>query len=78
MGAPQFSQCRCAPLRPQPQPLGFTAQDCGAGAGVAPAVAEAKVENFFASLVEPQCGHLVPAHSFDRTRISLSVSQWAQ
>lgn len=47
-------------------------------AAAAPAVAEAKVENFLASLVEPQCGHLVPSQSLDRTRISLSRSHLPQ
>ena len=50
----------------------------GAGAGAAPVVAEAKVENFLASFVEPQRGHLVPVQSLERTRISLSVSHFAQ
>jgi hypothetical protein len=53
-------------------------QDVGAGLGAAPAVAEAKVENFLASFSEPQRGHLVPFQSRERTRISLSVSQSSQ
>ncbi len=46
--------------------------------GAAPAVAEAKVENFLASFVDPQCGHFVPLHSLERTRISLSRSHFPQ
>ena len=60
-------------------------QECGVpvqlGAGVAvglPAVAEANVENFFSSLLEPQCGHFVPAQSLERTRTSLSCSHFPQ
>jgi hypothetical protein len=61
-------------------------QECGVpvqlGAGAAlplPAVAEdAKVENFFSSLVEPQCGHFVPSQLLERTRISLSRSHFPQ
>ncbi len=60
-------------------------QECGVpvqlGAGTAlvlPVVAEAKVENFFSSLVEPQCGHFVPSHWLERTRISLSRSHFPQ
>lgn len=60
-----------------PQELGTPEQDVGAGP-VAPAVAEANVENFFASFVEPQCGHFVPSQSLERTRISLSCSHLAQ
>jgi len=52
--------------------------DVGAGLGAAPAVAEANVENFLASFIEPQCGHLVPFQSRERTRISLSVSHCSQ
>jgi hypothetical protein len=53
-------------------------QDVGAGLGAVPAVAEAKVENFLASFVEPQCGHFVPFQSRERTRISLSASHCSQ
>jgi hypothetical protein len=50
-----------------------------AGASVVPpAVAEAKVENFLSSFVEPQCGHFVPVQSLERTRISLSRSHFPQ
>jgi hypothetical protein len=45
---------------------------------VAPAVADAKVENFLASFVEPQCGHFVPSQLLERTRISLSCSHFSQ
>jgi len=49
------------------------------GAGlVAPAVAEAKVENFLDNFSEPQCGHFVPCQSLDRTRISVSFSHLSQ
>ncbi len=52
----------------------------GAGALLvaAPALAEANVENFLASLVEPQRGHFVPLQSLERTRISLSVAHFSQ
>ena len=51
----------------------------GAGAAlVAPAVADANVENFFASFAEPQCGHFVPSQLLERTRISLSRSHFPQ
>jgi hypothetical protein len=43
-----------------------------------PLTVEANVENFLASLVEPQRGHLVPVQSLERTRISLSLSHFAQ
>jgi hypothetical protein len=39
---------------------------------------EANTESFFASLAEPQCGHLAPFQSLDRTRISLSRSHFSQ
>jgi hypothetical protein len=59
-----------------PQELGTPLhEDAGV---VAPAVADAKVENFLASWVEPQCGHFVPCQSLDRTRISLSFSHLSQ
>jgi hypothetical protein len=43
-----------------------------------PGELEANVENFFASFIEPQCGHFVPCQSLERTRISLSRSHLAQ
>lgn len=52
-----------------------------AGASVPPPPSltfDAKTESFFASLVEPQCGHLVPFHFEDRTSTSLSWLQWLQ
>jgi hypothetical protein len=49
-----------------------------AGAAPLPAVDEAKVENFFSNLVEPQCGHFVPVHLLERTMISLSRSHFSQ
>jgi len=51
-----------------PQELGVPLQD---GSAPPPDVL-AKTENVFSSSVEPQCGHLVPAHWLERTRISLS------
>jgi hypothetical protein len=51
-----------------------------AGAGLeAPALEEAKTESFFASLDDPQWGHLAePSHLLERTRISLSFSHLLQ
>jgi len=43
-----------------------------------PALLEAKVENFFSKRVDPQCGHLVPVQSLDRTSTSLSFSHFRQ
>jgi hypothetical protein len=43
-----------------------------------PAALEANTESFLASLGEPQCGHLVPSHFVERTRISLSRSHFSQ
>jgi hypothetical protein len=43
-----------------------------------PEAEEAKTENFFESFTEPQWGHLVPFQSLERTRISLSFSQFEQ
>ena len=50
----------------------------GAGSLAPPALAEANTENFLDSFVEPQCGHFVPFHSLERTRISLSFSHFSQ
>ena len=58
-----------------PQELGTPVQ---AGASEPLELPEAKTENFFASFVEPQCGHGVPAQSLERTRISLSRSHFSQ
>jgi hypothetical protein len=58
-----------------PQEWGVPLQD---GASPPPAGAEAKVENFFASFFEPQCGHFVPFQSVERTSNSLSLSQASQ
>jgi hypothetical protein len=61
-----------------PQEVGVPVQP-GAGSGLLlPAVVEAKVENFFANLVEPQWGHFVPSQWPERTRISLSRSHFPQ
>lgn len=57
-----------------PQELGLPVHDGSA----APAVLDAKTENFFANFVEPQCGHLVPAQSLELTRTSLSRSHFPQ
>jgi hypothetical protein len=43
-----------------------------------PVVEAAKVENFFDSLLAPQCGHFVPSQFLERTRISLSRSHFPQ
>ena len=59
-----------------PQDLGVPVQT---GASPPPsALADAKTENFFASFLEPQCGHLVPLQSLERTRTSLSLSHFSQ
>jgi len=60
-----------------PQELGTPLHE-GADGAVAPAVAEANVENFLDILVEPQCGHFVPSQLLERTRISLSFSHLSQ
>jgi hypothetical protein len=39
---------------------------------------DAKTESFFESFFDPQCGHSVPFHSWERTRISLSFSHFSQ
>ena len=43
-----------------------------------PALLEAKVENFFASFFDPQCGQGVPFQRLERTNTSLSRSQPSQ
>jgi len=48
------------------------------GDGLSPEPAEAKVENFFDSFFEPQCGQAASFQSVDRTRISLSFSHFPQ
>jgi hypothetical protein len=71
-----FRQCRCGPPPQQhPQEPEFALQ---AGASLLPPVEEAKTDSFFDSFTEPQCGHLVPFQSFERTRISLSLSHFSQ
>ncbi len=57
-----------------PQDLGWPVQ---AGASL-PALVEAKVENFFASFFDPQCGQGVPSQRLERTSTSLSFSQSLQ
>jgi hypothetical protein len=39
---------------------------------------EANTESFFASLVEPQCGHFVPVQSLERANTSLSWLHFLQ
>jgi len=46
--------------------------------GSAPLPLEANTDNFFASFVEPQCGHFVPSQRVERTSISLSFSHPSQ
>jgi hypothetical protein len=41
-------------------------------------VEEANTESFFVKRVDPQCGHCVPSHLLERTRISLSFSHLPQ
>jgi hypothetical protein len=48
------------------------------GSDAPPPALEAKTESFFVSRVEPQCGHSVPSHWLDRTRISLSFRHFSQ
>ena len=58
-----------------PQELGFPVQD---GSDPPPLTVEANVENFLASLVEPQCGHVAPSQLLERTSISLSFRHFSQ
>ena len=58
-----------------PQELGFPVQE---GSDAPPLAAEAKVENFFASLVEPQCGQREPSQLLERTSSSLSFWHFSQ
>jgi hypothetical protein len=58
-----------------PQEPGLPLQEASA---FSPPVLDANTESFFVSLVEPQCGHLVPSQALDRTSISLSFSHFAQ
>jgi hypothetical protein len=58
-----------------PHELGVPVQD---GPSLPAPAADANTDSFFESFAEPQCGHLVPFHSFDRTKISLSFSQALQ
>jgi hypothetical protein len=57
-----------------PQEVGTPLQE----SALEPAMAEAKEENFFWILADPQRGHLVPFQSLDRNRISLSASHLSQ
>jgi hypothetical protein len=58
-----------------PQELGFPEQD---GASDSPLPLDVNTENFFASLVEPQCGHFVPSQLLERTSTSLSFWHFEQ
>ena len=69
-------QCECArPVPHMPHELGFPVQD---GPSSLPPPEEANTDSFLESRVEPQLGHLVPCHSLERTRISLSLSHFPQ
>jgi hypothetical protein len=70
-------QCRCGPPPQQPHELGMPVHD-GASLVLLPPPDDAKTESFLTSFVEPQCGHLVPFQSLERTRISLSRSHFPQ
>jgi len=70
--APQW---QCGPVPQQPQEPELRPQ---AGASSDPPAAEANTDSFFESRTEPQCGHLVPFQSAERTSSSLSRSQAAQ
>jgi hypothetical protein len=59
-----------------PQERGLLEQ-LGASGAESPLL-EAKTESFFCNFTEPQCGHFVPFHSLERTRISLSRLQLSQ
>ena len=68
--------CFPPPQQPQePEPLPHAA---AALEPLVPAEAEANTDNRLESFVEPQCGHLVPRHLLERTRISLSRSHFSQ
>jgi hypothetical protein len=58
-----------------PQELGFPVQD---GSAPPPLMAAAKVENFFDSFVEPQCGQAAPSQLLERTSSSLSFRHFSQ
>jgi len=68
-------QCECGwPVPHRPQALGCPLH----GGAASPAELAAKVENFFTSFAEPQCGQCVPCHALDRTSTSLSRSHFSQ
>ena len=72
------NQCRCLPP-PQQQPHEPEPLPPQGGASLTPAATEdANTESFFDSLVEPQCGHLVPRQRLERTSNSLSFSHFSQ
>jgi hypothetical protein len=58
-----------------PQELGVPVQD---GPSLPEPAEDANTDSFFESFTDPQCGHLVPFQSLDRTKISLSFSQALQ
>jgi hypothetical protein len=68
------------PLQQQPQELVSWPPAHGGAPllGELLATEEANTESFLASLLEPQCGHLVPFHLLERTSTSLSLSQLSQ
>jgi hypothetical protein len=65
------------PVPQRPQELGWPVQDAPSSLPPFPPL-EAKTESFLVNFTDPQCGHGVPFHSLERTRISLSRSQLSQ
>jgi hypothetical protein len=69
-------QCECGlPVPHNPHERGCPVQ---AGASLAELPTEAKTESFLVSFVEPQCGHPIPVHPFERTSSSLSRPHFSQ
>jgi hypothetical protein len=60
-----------------PQERGLPEQ-LGAGVAAASPLLDAKTESFFCNFFEPQCEHLVPFQSLERTSTSLSRRQSLQ
>jgi len=58
-----------------PHALGLPVHD---GPSLATPLDDAKTDSFLESFGDPQCGHFVPFHSFERIRISLSCSHFPQ
>ena len=70
-------QCECGlPVPHMPHDLGEPVQDGASEPSLE--TDDAKTENFLLSFVEPQCGHVVPFQSLERTRISLSFEHLSQ